>query len=96
MHLHSHLVTQQGFSGGFSGKQSACNGSNPWVGKILWRRKWQLTPVFLPEEFQGQRSLAGYSPRGRTVIYDLATKQQTRPFWDRPPCLPSARLLFAE
>ena len=32
-----------------------------WVGKIPWRREWQPTPVFLPEEFQGQRSLAGYS-----------------------------------
>ena len=29
-----------------------------------WRRKWQPTPVFLPEESQGQRSLAGYSPWG--------------------------------
>ena len=28
------------------------------------RRKWQLTPVFLPGKFHGQRSLAGYSPRG--------------------------------
>ena len=27
-----------------------------------WRRKWQPTPVFLPGEFHGQRSLAGYSP----------------------------------
>ena len=26
---------------------------------------WQLTPVFLPGEFQGQRSLAGYDPWGR-------------------------------
>ena len=26
-----------------------------------WRRKWQSTPVFLPGEFNGQRSLAGYS-----------------------------------
>ena len=26
-----------------------------------WRRKWQLTPVFLPGESHGQRSLAGYS-----------------------------------
>ena len=34
---------------------------NPWVGKILWRRKWQPTPVFLPRESHGQRSLAGYS-----------------------------------
>ena len=37
---------------------------DPWVGKIPWRRKWQPTPAFLPGEFQGQRSLAGYSPRG--------------------------------
>jgi len=28
-----------------------------------WRRKWQPTPVFLPEKFLGQRSLMGYSPR---------------------------------
>ena len=41
-------------------------GFDPWVGKILWRRKWQPTPVFLPGESHGQRSLAGYSPRGRT------------------------------
>ena len=34
---------------------------NPWVGKIPWRRAWQPTPVFLPGEFHGQRSLAGYS-----------------------------------
>ena len=38
---------------------------DPWVGKIPWRREWQLTPVFLPGEFHGQRSLAGYSPWGR-------------------------------
>ena len=37
-------------------------GSIPWVGKILWRKTWQPTPVFLPGEFHGQRSLAGYSP----------------------------------
>ena len=28
-----------------------------WVGKIFWRRKWQPTPVFLPGESFGQRSL---------------------------------------
>ena len=38
--------------------------SLPWVGKISWRRKWQPTPVFLPGESHGQRSLAGYSPQG--------------------------------
>ena len=35
---------------------------NPWVRKIPWRREWQPTPVFLPGEFHGQRSWAGYSP----------------------------------
>ena len=34
------------------------------VGKIPWRRAWQPTPVFLPGESHGQRSLAGYSPWG--------------------------------
>ena len=30
-----------------------------------WRRKWQPTPVFLPGESHGQRSLVGYSPWDR-------------------------------
>ena len=38
---------------------------DPWVGKIPWRRKWQPTPVVLPGESHGQRSLVGYSPWGR-------------------------------
>ena len=37
-------------------------GVDPWVRKILWRRKWQPTPVFLPRESHGQRSL------GATVL----------------------------
>ena len=50
---------------------------DPWVGKIPWRRKWQPTPVFLPGISHGQKSLAGYSPRGRRrVRHNLATKQQ--------------------
>ena len=43
-------------------------GFDPWVGKISWRRKWQLTPVFLPGESHGQRSLAGYSSWGRREL----------------------------
>ena len=58
--------TLMGFPGGSEGKESACNagrpGFDPWVGKIPWRRKWQSTPVCLPGEFHGQRSLVGYSP----------------------------------
>ena len=34
---------------------------DPWVGKILWRRKWQPTPVLLPGKSYGQRSLVCYS-----------------------------------
>ena len=34
---------------------------DPWVGKIVWRREWQPTSVFLPGKSHGQRSLVGYS-----------------------------------
>ena len=37
-------------------------GFDPWVGKIPWSRAGQPTLVFLPREFQGQRSLEGYWP----------------------------------
>ena len=51
------------------GKESVCNAGDPGlipgVRKIPWRREWQPTPVLLPGESHGQRSLAGYSPRGR-------------------------------
>ena len=55
------------YSQWLSGKESTCQckrwGFNPWSRKISWRRKWQPTPVFLSGKSQGQRSLAGYSPR---------------------------------
>ena len=41
---------------------------DPWVGKIPWRRKWQPTPVFLPGDSQGQRSLVGCRLWGRTEL----------------------------
>ena len=47
---------------------------SPWVGKIPWRRAWQPTQGFLPGEFHRQRSLAGYSPWGRRVGHNWATK----------------------
>ena len=57
--------------GWLSGQEPACQGrrrkrcgSNPWVEKILWRRKWQPSPVLLPGEPHRQRSLAGSMPRG--------------------------------
>ena len=58
----------KGFPAGASGKEPACqfrrHGFDSWVWKIPWRRAWQPTPVFLPGESQGQRSLLGYSPQG--------------------------------
>ena len=59
-----------------SDNRSACQskrcGFDSWVRKILWRRKWQSTPVFLPGKSHGQRSLAGYSPWGcRRVGHNL-------------------------
>ena len=40
------------------------SGSIPGSGRFPWRREWLPTPVFLPEEFHGQRSLVGYSAWG--------------------------------
>ena len=37
---------------------------DPWFGTIPWRRAWQPTPVSCLENRHGQRSLAGFSPRG--------------------------------
>ena len=41
------------------------SGFSPWVGKIPQRREWQPTPVFLPRQLHGQRSLADYTLWGR-------------------------------
>ena len=45
-----------------------------WFGKIPWRRAWKPTPVFLPGESLGLRSLVGYSPWGHRVGHDRVTK----------------------
>ena len=44
-------------------------GSLPLVWKIAWRREWLPTPVYLPGEFAGQRSLAGYCPWGLQRVW---------------------------
>ena len=47
-------------------KEPTCTagGAGSIPGKIPWRRKWQPTPVLLPQKSRGQRTLVGYSPRG--------------------------------
>ena len=62
-----HLVS--GFPRGANGKEPTCQYRrhkkyefDPRVRKLPWRRAWQPTPVSLPGESHGQRSLVGYSP----------------------------------
>ena len=71
-----------GFPGSASGKEPAYQGRgfkrcefDPWVGKIPWRWEWQPTPVFLPGESRGQRSLVGYSLWG---LKRLSMRTSTR------------------
>ena len=64
-----------------SSQQSTCQCRrlkfDPWTRKILWKKRWQRTPIFLPGKSHGQRSLAGYSPWCcKRIGHDLATKQQ--------------------
>ena len=63
-----------GFPGGSAVKKTPANAGDmrrgfcPWVRKVPWRRAWQPTPVFLPGESHGQRSLVGYSPWGHKKL----------------------------
>ena len=59
-----------GFPRWLNDKESACqfrrHRFNPWVGKILWRRKRQHTPVFLPGKFCGQNGA------WRAIVHEVA------------------------
>ena len=79
------IITLQGFIGGASGNEPSCQctrykrlGFNPWVGKMPWKREWQPTPVFLPGESHGRRSLVGYSPLwSQRVRHDWASNTES-------------------
>ena len=67
-----------------SGKEPSCQCRSyrscrfdPWVGKILWRRKWQPTPVFLPGESHEQGNLVGSSPWGPKELDMIHTHIRT-------------------
>ena len=53
------------------------NSSIPGSGRFPWRRAWQPTPVFLPGESHGQRSLAGYSPQKSKELDITETTSKT-------------------
>ena len=65
------LCVYIGLPGGTCGREPTCQCRrlkrcrfDPWVGKIPWRRTWQPTPVFLPGESHGQKSLVDYTVLG--------------------------------
>ena len=73
--LGNRILANLSLPGGASDKESTCQHRkckrcqfDPWVGKILWRRKWQPAPIFLPGKFHGQKSLVGYSPWSRKRV----------------------------
>ena len=80
-----------------SGKESACKCRrckrcrfDPWVWKIPWSRKWQLTPVFLPGKFYGQRNT-----RSQRVWHSWATEHiHCTPYLGGPAQLGSAFLVW--
>ena len=86
------LEELKGVPGGTGSNEPTCHcrrskrhGFDPWVRKIPWRRAWQPTPVFLPGESHGQRSLAGCSPWGRTES-DTAEATEHAPTWGKWGC----------
>ena len=87
----------RGLTGGTCDKESTCQCRrhkrrefHPWVGKIPWRRKWQLTPVFLSGKFHVQRSLVGDSPwshkQSDTTERRSTQKQKNRFSWTSSVC----------
>ena len=75
----------ESFPGGASGKEPACQcrrhkrrGFDPCI-EITWNRAWLPTPVFLPWESHGQKSLAGYSPWGCKESDKTEVTQQACP-----------------
>ena len=76
-----HRFLCRDFPGGSEVKESTCQCRrckfDPWVGKILWRRKWQPAPVFLPGEIPWTEEHGGLQSMGsQSFRHDLATKQQ--------------------
>ena len=70
---------EKAFPGGTTGREPTCQcrrckrcGFNPWVGKMPWSSAWQPTPVSLPTESHGQRSLAVHRvTKSRTWLKQL-------------------------
>ena len=68
--MYRSVFTHKGFPGGAVVRNLPASTGDTgvqvqsWVGKILWRREWQPTPVFLPGKSHEKRSLVDYSLGG--------------------------------
>ena len=80
----------------FGSVESACNagdagdhGFNFRIRKKTWKRAWQASPVFLPGESHGQRTLVGYNPWGLRVGQDWSDWVCTRTLleWNSSSCV---------
>ena len=77
------------FPGGVRGKESTCHGRrhkrrwfHPWVGKIPWRRAWQLTPVFLSLRIPWTEKPGGLQTKGlQRVGHDWSDLACTHLLW---------------
>jgi len=71
-------------------------GSDPWDGKIPWRRAWQPTPVFLPGESPWTEESGRLQPMGcQRVRNDPATKHiYFECFWEKINQLPPSVCLY--
>ena len=77
------LMSVMGFHGGSAVKNlPAMQETQVW--SLSWedplRRAWQPTPVFLPGEFHGQRSLVGSGPQGCTETDMIETTKQKQQY----------------
>ena len=75
------------FPGGSDGKTSACNSGDPGLiprsGRhppLTWKREWQPTPVLVPGESRGQKSLVSYSPRNHKKL-DMTERLKKKLFF---------------
>ena len=82
--INTAIIMEEGFPGGLAVKNPPTSvedardeGSIPGSGRFPWRRKWQPTPLFLPGESHGQRSLAVYSPWGHKESDTTEATQHT-------------------
>ena len=74
--------------------------SDPWIGKIPWRREWLPSPVFWPGEFHGLYSPWGHKESDMIgqLSLSLSTKTGERiafpPLHPPPPCVLESDLRF--